>query len=169
MRGELDDALARMARMEELQRRLANGAPRDLRASGEPAQQDRPPTDQRYEPHPPVDPAVRPWSAVDDVVEAVRLVVGHHPQLAVTLWAEDGTTGAAVRVEWVDGVVTVTPDEEPVAMPSAGAPPPSYPMTVQPRAQTPTAWTPPTEEGANASAARLAEMIRRNPSLLRAD
>jgi hypothetical protein len=192
VRGELDDALARMARMEELQRRLAAESTRDTGASVEQPHGNHPPVGQHYEtrspdtpvplaaepPHDPrspmepgrdawsqVEPVRAAWSPVDDVVEAVRLVVEHHPPLAVTLWAEDGSTGAAVRVEWVDGVVTVTPDDEPaVAMPTAGAPPPSFPMAVQ----TPPAWAPPTEAGANDSAARLAELIRRDPSLLRA-
>jgi hypothetical protein len=189
VRGELDDALARMARMEELQRRLAAEPARDSPPPVEPPRENHPPVEQHHssaEPvpvagEPPQDPrsAMEPgrdgwsrlepvrvaWSPVDDVIEAVRLVVAHHPRLAVTLWAEDGSTGAAVRVEWVDGVVTVTPDDEPAAaMPSAGAPPPSFPVAVQ----TPPAWAPPTEAGANESAARLAELIRRDPSLLRA-
>lgn len=191
MRGELDDALARMARLEELQRRLAADSNRDSRPPVEQPHENQPSVEQHYEtrppdapvpetgepshdPRPPAEPGRDPWSQVepvrsawspvDDVVEAVRLVVEHHPRLAVTLWAEDGSTGAAVRVEWVDGVVTVTADEEPpAAMPSAGAPP-SFPMAVQ----APPAWTPPTEAGANESAARLAELIRRDPSLLRA-
>ncbi|MFC7549733.1 hypothetical protein [Plantactinospora sp. GCM10030261] len=170
MRGELDDALARMARMERLQRRRAAEAPDNQR------------------------------SGLDDLVEAVRRVVAQHPGVRVTLWAEDGVQGAGVRVEWSGGEVVVSADDQPLPMPSAGAPPdlppdaappdlpsPDAPTDLpsagtppgQPNASTtyrslpvppPSVWVPApaSEQDTNESAARLAELIRRDPDLLRA-
>lgn len=134
MRGELDDALARMERREALQRRLAQEA------------------------------ATRTGSPVNEVTEAVQRVVAQHPTVAVTMWVADGPKISAVHVAWEDGVVTVRPAAEP-ALPTAGRPPQSWPMTVR----TVQGWaapeTPPTAE----AAARLAEMVRRDPSLLGPD
>lgn len=145
MRGELDDALNRMARMEELQRRRAAEAAPDDR------------------------------SPVDEVIEAVRRVVAQHPTLRVALWAEDGAAGAGVRVEWSDGGLVVQPNDEsdgppPVAalpiaaLPSAGGPPESWPVPVP----TVTSWSGTPESDTKESAARLAELIRQDPSLLHA-
>ncbi|MFB9239821.1 hypothetical protein ACFFWC_30580 [Plantactinospora siamensis] len=85
MRGELDDALDRMARMEELTRRRS--AEHTERPAGEPA-------------------------GIAEVIEAVRRVVAQHPRLRVALWAEEGSAGAGVRVEWLNGELIVLPDEE---------------------------------------------------------
>jgi hypothetical protein len=127
MRGELDDALARMARREQLQRRVAE------QAAGGP---------------------------VDEVVEAVRRVVAQHPALAVRLWVEDGSVPSLVRVAWSEGAVTVTP--ETIAAPADSGATPSWPMSVR----TVPAWAAAADGLTDAPAARLAEMIRRDPSLL---
>ncbi|MEO3742519.1 hypothetical protein [Plantactinospora sp. B5E13] len=134
MRGELDDALARMERREALQRRLAQEA------------------------------AIRAGSPVDEVTEAVQRVVAQYPAVAVTMWVADGPNISAMHVAWENGTVTVRPAAEP-ALPSAGQPPQSWPMSVR----TVPNWSTPEDPPAPDAAARLAEMIRRDPSLLGPD
>jgi hypothetical protein len=129
VRGELDDALARIARREELERRLAT----EQAAGGQ-----------------------RP---LDELIEAVRRVVAQHPTLTVQLWADDGTATSSVRVAWSDGTVAVGPEGEPVAPDGAVAP--SWPRPVYPAPGSTTA-----PGGVDAPAARLAELIRQDPSLL---
>jgi hypothetical protein len=171
MRGELDDALARMARMQEVQRRRSAESVGDGRA----ANPNR--------------------SPVDELVDAVRWVVAQHRSLGVTFWAEDGGSTTAVRVEWADGTVSVTYGEDatgspqpptvptvplevvadapvtpaapvaPVAVTAPSGPPPAWPMAVR----TPPAWAAAPESNTNESAARLAALIREDPSLLRVD
>ena len=141
MRGELDDALARMARREALQRRRAS----------EPAA--RKPVAR--------EPAARGRSPVDEVTEAVQQVVAQNPALAVTMWVADGPTVTALHVAWADGRVTVRPAAEP-ALPTAGEPPRSWPMSVK----TVPAWATSDDPPADDAAARLADLIRRDPSLL---
>ncbi len=131
MRGELDDALARMARREALQRQRAAEA------------------------------AGRAASPADEVTEAVQRVVGQHPSVAVTMWVADGSSLTALHIGWSDGVVTVRPAAEP-ALPTAGEPPHSWPLAVR----TAPNWTDHREREAGGPAARLADLIRRNPSLL---
>lgn len=135
MRGELDDALARMERREALQRRRAEEAA-----------------------------AARVESPVDDVTEAVARVVAEHPALAVTMWVANGPSISAMHVAWTDGMVTVRPAAEP-ALPTAGQPPQSWPMSVR----TVPGWAEPDEPPAPDAAARLADLIRRDPSLLGPD
>lgn len=106
-------------------------------------------------------PAAHPGSALDEVTEAVQRVVARHPALAVTMWVADGSKLSALHVGWTEGTVTVRPAAEP-ALPIAGAPPRSWPMSVR----TAVAWSNPPEESTADAAARLAEMIRRDPSLL---
>jgi hypothetical protein len=87
--------------------------------------------------------------ALEEVTDAVRRVVERHRDLSVTVYAQEGETAAEVRVAWANDEVQVTvlaTDEGPV----------------QP---TPTPWTA-TEASANGAAARLAAMIRQDPSLL---
>ncbi|ASW56966.1 hypothetical protein [Plantactinospora sp. KBS50] len=218
MRGELDDALNRMARMEALSRRRAGDQ------AGQRA-------DER--------------SSIAEAIEAIRQVVAQHPRLRVALWAEEGATGVGVRVEWLNGELIVLHDDEPPPPPNTGAaaepirvtaespvrprpaepvPPASAPphpgtsraahsepvgMPLAPRSEpigtswatrsepistpltprsesavpVPAAWQPPPPvptggstgttwapdpETDAESAARLAELIRRDPSLLRA-
>lgn len=134
MRGELDDALARMERREALQRRRAEEA------------------------------AARAGSPVDEVAEAVQRIVARYPALAVTMWVADGPSISAMHVAWVDGTVTVRPAAEP-ALPTAGRPPQSWPMSVR----TVPSWAAPADPPAPDAAARLADLIRRDPSLLGPD
>ncbi|MEO3928197.1 hypothetical protein ABGB07_30655 [Micromonosporaceae bacterium B7E4] len=134
MRGELDDALARMERREALQRRRAQEA------------------------------AARAGSPVEEVTDAVQRVVAQHPNVAVTMWVADGPKISAMHVAWSDGAVTVRPAAEP-ALPTAGQPPHSWPMSVR----TVPSWADPEDPPAPDAAARLADLIRRDPSLLGPD
>ncbi|MGW4466912.1 hypothetical protein [Micromonospora sp. NPDC004704] len=203
MRGELDDALARMARREELLRRRS-GAPTEgdrppVDAPRPAAESNHPPADSgrypvegnRYQAEPTRSPnaglrppaetirsstenlrsageSVRPpvpaqRTPVDDVADAVRRVVAHHPGLTVRLSMEQGTSHAAIRVGWSEGRVTVVPADEPVAPAPVPAPaPPTWPLPVQPMP----GWAAAPGESSVDSAARLAELIRRDPSLL---
>jgi hypothetical protein len=129
MRGELDDALARLARRQEVLRRRA-----ELEA-------------------------VEDSSPLAELTEAVRRVVARHPKMAVRFEVTHGTENASARVAWSDGQPTVMPVTEP-AGPVAGRPP-SWPMSPQ----TAPAWSAAMGQSGD-SAARLAEMIRRDPSLL---
>ncbi|MDG4791470.1 hypothetical protein O7626_37210 [Micromonospora sp. WMMD1102] len=131
MRGELDDALARMERREALQRRRAQEA------------------------------AARAGSPVDEVTEAVQRVVAQYPNVAVTMWVADGPNISAMHVAWSDGTVTVRPAAEP-ALPTAGQPPHSWPLSVK----TVPSWAAPEDPPSPDAAARLADLIRRDPSLL---
>ncbi|MEV0393145.1 hypothetical protein [Polymorphospora rubra] len=151
MRGELDDALARLARRDELKRRLAAEPP--------PA------------PGPPVTTQPAPPTPVDEVTAAVRQVVSRYPDMAVTLSVHTGSSAALLRVQWTAGEVTVTvgpattdvrsPAPAPAQPPVAGAGPPAWPAGAgQP-------WAGPADSAATGrSAARLANLIRSDPSLL---
>ncbi|MEW2380934.1 hypothetical protein AB0873_02385 [Micromonospora sp. NPDC047707] len=92
---------------------------------------------------------------VEEVAEAVRRIVARHPDLAVTLRVEHGGAAYPLRVAWSDGNVTV--GAEP-----AVEPPPAWPLSAR---------TEPDRSSGAAGvrpdpAARLAELIRRDPSLL---
>lgn len=146
MRGELDDTLARMARREELQRRRA--------AAGR--------------------------GGVDELIEAVQRVVARHPGLGVTMSVAQGGTTSVVRVEWAGGSIAVAPAVAPAVeasiVPAAVDPPPARPDTA-PAAGPRDAWpmsgkTVPgwaADGAAMDPAARLAELIRRDPSVLDAN
>ncbi|MCP3783876.1 hypothetical protein NLX85_10920 [Micromonospora sp. A3M-1-15] len=155
MRGDLDETLARLARREEALRRrgpLADepeeqfeaagpgDAPADGRA-GHGAYRlrggDRP---ERRDP-------------VEEVAEAVRRVVAEHPGLAVVLRVELGGQAYPLRVSWSGPEVRVGAAPAP-------APPPAWPMSVK------TVPAPGQDGVATDPAARLADMIRRDPSLL---
>ncbi|RLQ06334.1 hypothetical protein EAD96_08420, partial [Micromonospora sp. BL1] len=90
---------------------------------------------------------------VEEVAEAVRRVVAEHPGLAVTLRVELGEQAYPLRVSWSGTAVTVGPAAPP-------APPPAWPMSVK------TVPAPGHDPLESDPAARLAEMIRRDPSLL---
>jgi len=92
---------------------------------------------------------------IGEVVEAVRRVVATHPGVSVTLRVEHGGQTYPMRVSWVDGSATVTAD------PTLAAPP-AWPMSVK----TVPGWGSVEPGLAEDPAARLAEMIRRNPNLL---
>ncbi|NES31464.1 hypothetical protein GCE86_23450 [Micromonospora terminaliae] len=153
MRGDLDETLARLARREEARRRRTPlpGEP------AEPAEEtewderegraghgayrlrggDRP---QRRDP-------------VEEVAEVVRRVVAEHPGLAVVVRVELGGQAYPLRVAWSGPEVTIGPAPAP-------APPPAWPMSVK------TVPAPGQDGVVTDPAARLAEMIRRDPSLL---
>ncbi|BCB81696.1 hypothetical protein GCM10022251_15630 [Phytohabitans flavus] len=76
MRGGLDDALERLARMDQLRRR-AEGASGGLPTA----------------------------HGLAEAIEAVRRVVERHPDLNITLYGEQGEGSAEVRIGWEDGVV----------------------------------------------------------------
>ncbi|TDC29502.1 hypothetical protein [Micromonospora sp. KC213] len=164
MRSGLDETLARMARREEALRRRAgdpgdesgrHASPAAFPASapdgrtarpawGDPTGNGRPSLDR--------DP-------VRDAVEAVRRVVDAHPGLSVALRVEHEGRTFPLRVEWTATGATVGPDN-PVTPPTAR--PTSDRRTVPD-------WTPAPDRPTDDPAARLAEMIRRNPSLLTGD
>lgn len=143
MRGELDDTLARMARREELQRRRASAG----------------------------------RSTVDEVIEAVQRVVARHPGLSVTMSVAEGGTTSVVRVEWAGGNIAVAPAVAPAVEASivpaveppvrgsattASAPRGGWPMS----GKTVPEWAAAADGLSPDPAARLAELIRRDPSLL---
>jgi hypothetical protein len=76
VRGGLDDALERLARMDQLRKR-AEGA-----SSGLPTAH-----------------------GLAEAIEAVRRVVERHPDLNITLYGEQGEGSAEVRIGWEDGLV----------------------------------------------------------------
>ncbi|MFC0530608.1 hypothetical protein [Phytohabitans kaempferiae] len=76
MRGGLDDALERLARMDQLRRR-AEGTSGSLPTA----------------------------HGLAEAIEAVRRVVERHPDLNITLYGEQGEGSAEVRIGWEDGVV----------------------------------------------------------------
>lgn len=94
MRGGLDDALARMARMEELRRRAAEpaatpGAVQDFRRRA-------------------AEPAATPGAVVEELVQAARRAVGRDRELSITVTVAYRGRTSAVRVESLDGEVAVT-------------------------------------------------------------
>lgn len=99
-------------------------------------------------------------SPVDEVTDAVARLVARNPELAVTMSVSWGSERRALRIAWSDEQVTVTPVAEP-AGPTAGGPP-SWPMSVK----TVPAWAAAGDGLADDSAARLADLIRHDPSLL---
>ncbi|MEH0969683.1 hypothetical protein V6U77_00885 [Micromonospora sp. CPCC 205546] len=171
MRGGLDETLARMARREEaLRRRAADAGPTGGKAaasSGAPGGEPQPSggadpghADARHEGRNAgpgwVDPrrGAEPRDPVAEVAEAVRRVVAGHPGTAVSIRVEHGGQAYPLRIAWTDAGVTI--DAE------VAAPPPAWPMSVK----TVPAWSPAQEGIAPDPAARLAELIRRDLSLL---
>ncbi|TDC76793.1 hypothetical protein E1193_23315 [Micromonospora sp. KC606] len=163
MRNGLNETLARMARREEALRRRAGDPGDDPGRSPSPAASaaagrgGRPAGPGPGEltgdgrPGPDRDP-------VRDAVEAVRRVVDAHPGLSVTLRVEYEGRTFPLRVEWTGSGATVGPDHP-------APPPPAWPVSGR---RVP-AWAPATDGLTDDSAARLAEMIRHDPSLLTGD
>ncbi|MEU4397998.1 hypothetical protein [Micromonospora orduensis] len=164
MRGDLDETLARLARREEALRRRADdrdstppppGPVGRVHHPGGPAE----PRDTgtgRHGRDVPDEPAG--WGPVEEVAEAVRLVVGAHPGLAVTVRVEHAGRTYPLRVSWDGPHVTVGPE-----LPAAPVePPPAWPLS----GRTVPAWAPGPDGLTPDPAARLAELIRRDPSLL---
>ncbi|MDO3684774.1 hypothetical protein [Micromonospora sp. C28ISP2-4] len=158
MRGDLDETLARMARREEALRRRAPmpGEPAGAAGRDVPEEAADEPGDGRaghgaYRLRGGEAPVRR--DPVEQVAEAVRRVVAEHPGLAVTLRVELGEQAYPLRVSWSGTAVTVGPAAPPT-------PPPAWPMSVK------TVPAPGHDPLESDPAARLAEMIRRDPSLL---
>ncbi|SCL63013.1 hypothetical protein GA0070606_3724 [Micromonospora citrea] len=99
--------------------------------------------------------AGEPRDPVAEVAEAVRRVVAGHPGVAVTVRVEHDGQAYPLRVAWSGTGVTVD------AAAPAG-PPPEWPVS----ARTVPAWTPGRDGVSPDPAARLAELIRRDPSVL---
>jgi len=140
MRGDLDDALARLARRDQLLRRTGPGAHQAT-------------------------------AAVNEIAAAVRHVVQRHPGLSATVRLEGVGPATEVRVGRHAGLVRVVvildqhadgtgQDNDHAATPgdvpdAPGAPPPGPPE-----------WPPRADAESGSPAARLAELIRQDPSLL---
>ncbi|WP_431927822.1 hypothetical protein [Micromonospora wenchangensis] len=119
---------------------------------------------------------------VEEVAEAVRRVVATRPGLTVVLRVEYAGRTYPLRIEQAQptarnerpdaGARTERPDsgvrnERPEVGARAGVDPPATPPPAWPLAdRTPPAWTPAREVPGVDPAARLAEMIRRDPTLL---
>ncbi|MFE9693089.1 hypothetical protein [Micromonospora sp. NPDC005806] len=147
MRGDLDETLARLARREEAQRRRGP-------APGEEADETGPVTREGYGAYRLRGaPGPERRNPLEEVAEAVRQVVAEHPGLAVNLQVEHGGQAYPLRVSWSGPEVTVTPAPDPT-------PPPAWPMSAK------TVPAPGQDAMVPDPAARLAEMIRRDPSLL---
>lgn len=148
MRGGLDDALSRMARRDELRRRAEGSAGS---------------------------------SGIEEVIRAVQRVVEKHPELSVMMAIDDPETTLWAQVKQSNGhaEVTVSPGDSPPPPPPTPAPPP-HPLNGGAAAQ-PAATPQPPNRGSvppgmpqpapppprtNYTAARLAELLREDPSLL---
>ncbi|MEU4781124.1 hypothetical protein [Micromonospora sp. NPDC023633] len=164
MRGGLDETLARMARREEaLRRRAADAgatggeavASTRARGGSDPGRTDARGEGRNAGPGwAETRRGAEPRDPVVEVAEAVRRVVAGHPGTAVSIRVEHDGRAYPLRVAWTDAGVTV--DAE------VAAPPPAWPMSVK----TVPAWTPAQEGLTPDPAARLAELIRRDPALL---
>lgn len=118
MSGGLDEALARMARRDELRQRVGN----DRRPSSDP----RSGIDPRHagDSRPGASRAV----VVNEVIEAIGAVVARRGPLTVTVTVEDAGTMSTVRIVGRDAHVTVS-RLEPHPAPAAAPPvPPQWPM-----------------------------------------
>ncbi|MER7476020.1 hypothetical protein ABT351_35825, partial [Micromonospora sp. NPDC000018] len=92
---------------------------------------------------------------VAEVAEAVRRVVAGHPGTAVTARVEHDGKTYRLRVAWTGTGVTVGAE-------APAVPPPAWPVS----GKAVPAWTPGREGLGADPAARLTELLRRNPSLL---
>jgi hypothetical protein len=174
VRGDLDETLARLARREEaLRRRAADPSGVADRSESAPpgpvAEPDPPGTGRtgygnaRPARHAGRDAPGEPagWGPVEEVAEAVREVVAAYPGLVVTVRVEHAGRTYPLRISWDGPDVTVGPAiaEAPRA---PAEPPPAWPMS----GRTVPAWAPGPDGLTPDPAARLAELIRRDPSLL---
>ncbi|GIJ21752.1 hypothetical protein [Micromonospora lutea] len=166
MRGGLDETLARMRRREEALRRRA--ADPIVAADDQPGREPDPGhgsgsgwsgvesrnagpgwTGVREPAH--ETPSRHP---VEDVAEALRAAVAAHPGASVVARVEHDGEAYDLRVGWVDQEVRVSGQ--------SAAPPPSWPLSVK----TVPGWASAQDGLSEDPAARLAELIRRDPSLL---
>ncbi|WKU02702.1 hypothetical protein [Micromonospora sp. HUAS LYJ1] len=101
---------------------------------------------------------------VEEVAEAVRRVVAARPGLTVVLRVEYAGRTYPLRIEQAQPAAR---NERPEVGTRAGVDPPAAPPPAWPLAdRTPPAWTPAREVPGVDPAARLAELIRRDPTLL---
>ncbi|MGW5556404.1 hypothetical protein ACWER9_04150 [Micromonospora sp. NPDC003944] len=156
MRGDLDETLARLARREEASRRRATD--RDDTALSSPPGLVSGTRNARPGRHAGVEAPGDGWGPVEEVAEAVRQVVGAYPGLAVTVQVEHAGRTYPMRVSWNGPAVTVGP----VPPPTPVEPPPAWPLS----GRTVPAWAPGPDGLTPDPAARLAELIRRDPTLL---
>ncbi|NLU77283.1 hypothetical protein HCA58_02515 [Micromonospora sp. HNM0581] len=159
MRGGLDETLARMRRREEVLRRRAVNPSDDQpgpepdhghgsgRVDGRNAGPGWAAAQEAAHEAPPRHP-------VEDVAEALRAAVTAHPGTSVAARVEHDGQAYDLKVTWVDQEVTVS------GQPAAS--PPSWPLS----ANTVPGWSAAEERLTDDPAARLAELIRRDPSLL---
>ncbi|MBQ0891690.1 hypothetical protein KBX37_00985 [Micromonospora sp. U56] len=169
MRGGLDETLARLARREEALRRRA-GEPGEetgastvaFEATGHPGRSDGPGWDGAGRPEVARTgvgrSAVDGRDPVEEVAEAVRRVVAEHPGLSVVVRVEHEGRTYPLRVDWADTAVTVAAE-------NTATPPPPWPRPVN----TGPVWSAGRDGTGADQAARLAEMVRRDPSLLADD
>ncbi|MET8088893.1 hypothetical protein [Micromonospora sp. NPDC005220] len=159
MRGDLDETLARLARREEASRRRAADRD-DTTAPSSPPGLGGATRNARTGRHAGVETPseVAGWGPVEEVAEAVRQVVGAYPGLAVTVQVEHAGRAYPMRVSWDGPTVTVGP----VPPPPPVEPPPTWPLS----GRTVPAWAPGPDGLAPDPAARLAELIRSDPTLL---
>jgi hypothetical protein len=143
VRGGLDDALERLARMDQLRRRAESAAGGAPTAHG-----------------------------LAEAIEAVRRVVERYPDLAITVYGQQGQASAEVRIEREGGVVRATVVSVEGPMPAEADPALGFgakgavlPAEIPPPLAPPPTW-PMAHEDPHNAAARLAEMIRQDPSLL---
>lgn len=165
MRGGLDDALERLARRDQLRKRVApsghassngNGSEGAVAANGATGAADPNGITSAIG----ISGGIGSAGAIGEVVEAVRRIVERHPALSVTVYGEEGEVSAEIRIARREGVVeaTVVAAEGPLsATASVPVPRPALPG--------PPAW-PLSTDGTPGPAARLAELIRQDPSLL---
>ncbi|MET7372997.1 hypothetical protein [Micromonospora arida] len=159
MRGDLDETLARLARREEASRRRAADRD-DTTAPSSPPGLGGDTRNARSGRHAGVEAPseVAGWGPVEEVAEAIRQVVGAYPGLAVTVQVEHAGRTYPMQVSWNGPTVTVGP----VPPPTPVEPPPTWPLS----GRTVPAWAPGPDGLAPDPAARLAELIRRDPTLL---
>lgn len=103
-----DDALARLARWDELRRRAAGG-----RDAAEPG------------------PAVDPSAVVDDVTRTIRNLTDRHPSLSLAVVAEDAGALWRLHITGTGGEVQVVLDTGNAPDPPAGAAEPAASTAAQ--------------------------------------
>jgi len=157
VRGELDDALARLRRWDEVRQKLASGATSGADVEADPTPPPPPP------PEPPAGPV--PGPAVDEAVAAVGEVVRRYPRTAIVVTVRDqGTFWTAHLAIGADGQVEVTRAEPRDA---GEAPQPTKPVAAESGiGPVGRGMSPPSGETPERAASRLADLIRRDPSLL---
>ncbi|MEU5548349.1 hypothetical protein ABZ738_01125 [Micromonospora sp. NPDC047793] len=162
MRGGLDETLARMRRREEALRRRSTDPSTDDQPDPGPdapsgAAASR--TDSRnagpgWTGAPERVPGTSPRQVAEEVAEALRVVVAARPGTSVTARVDHDGTAYDLRVAWIGQEVVVSGQP--------ATPPPAWPVPISDA----TGWSDAPEAPQPDPAARLAELIRRDPSLL---